>query len=83
MQWGFMTPAAGIVPNQADSKAAQKDGIIYEKTRLRGGSVHKTGSRHNSFICCACSCISGQIMILFNQLIKLEFGEVLLWCCIL
>jgi len=35
--------------------------------------LRKTVYRHNSLNCCACSCVSGQVMILYNQLIKLEF----------
>ena len=41
--------------------------------------VHKTVNGRNSLSCCACSCVSGQVMILWNQLIKLEFvGKIMI-----
>ena len=48
--------------------------ILHLKRPGRNGGAHKTVNRHSSLICCACSCIFGPIMIVYNQLTKLEFS---------
>ena len=51
-----------------------------KKMTRENGDAQKTVNRHSSLVCCACSCIFEQIMIIYYQLTKLEYErEVLVW----
>ena len=45
-----------------------------KNTRPGRCGTHKTVDMHSSLICCACSCIFDQIMIVYSQLTKLKFA---------